>query len=182
MKISNLIKFTKKVYIHALGKLIKLVVLVNPNLYRDLNKVYLKKLGVKVTGTPDFVAPNVKIDGFDYSLIEIGDKSVISINVLLLTHDWSPYVGYRVARYNFGGLPKLGKIHIGNNSFIGANSTLLQGTHIGDNTIVGAGSVVKGKFQDGVIIVGNPAKVIGKTEEWINKKIEISDEYKQFLR
>jgi acetyltransferase-like isoleucine patch superfamily enzyme len=46
---------------------------------------------------------------------------------------------------------------------------------------VGAGSVVKGRFPDGVIIAGNPAKVIANTVEWISRKIDTSDYYRQLI-
>lgn len=175
-------KFIKKVSVFLLGKIIKLTSFINPLLYRRLYAWYLRKLGVRITGTPLFISPDSRLDGFDYSLIEIGDKTTISTNVLLLTHDSSPYCAFHAAGYEIEGLPKLDKIHIGNNSFIGANCTILQGTHIGDNTIVGAGSVVKGKYPDGVIIIGNPAQVVANSVDWINKKIETSADYRRFLK
>ena len=49
---------------------------------------------------------------------------------------------------------------IGNNVFIGMNTTILKGTTIGDNVIIGAGSVVTKNIPAGVIVAGNPAKVI----------------------
>ena len=53
-----------------------------------------------------------------------------------------------------------GRIKIGDNVFIGNNCTLLPNTTVGDNCIIGAGSVVRGKFPDNSVIVGNPAKVV----------------------
>jgi acetyltransferase-like isoleucine patch superfamily enzyme len=45
------------------------------------------------------------------------------------------------------------------------------GTILGEQCIVGAGAIVKGKFDDFSVIVGNPAKVIKqydkKTKQWI---------------
>lgn len=175
-------KFIKKVSLFLLGKIIKQTVFINYYLYMKLYVGYLTRLGVKINGKPMFIAKDVHFDGFDYSLIEIGNKSTISTNVLLLTHDSSSYCAFHAAGYDIEGLPKLGRIHIGNNSFIGANCTILQDTHIGDNTIVGAGSVVKGKFPDGVIIMGNPAKVVATTIDWINKKVEISEDYRKFVK
>jgi acetyltransferase-like isoleucine patch superfamily enzyme len=55
----------------------------------------------------------------------------------------------------------VGPIRIGKNCWIGANSVILPGITLGDNVIVGAGSVVTKSFGDSVIIVGNPAAVIG---------------------
>lgn len=56
-------------------------------------------------------------------------------------------------------------INIGNNCWIGMNSTILPGVVLGDCTIVGAGSVVTKSFPNGnVVIAGNPAKVLKDLE------------------
>ena len=64
---------------------------------------------------------------------------------------------------------------IGDNTLVGMGAIILNGAEIGNNTIVGAGSLItqNKKFEDGVLIVGNPAKVVRRlTEEEIenNKK------------
>jgi acetyltransferase-like isoleucine patch superfamily enzyme len=51
-------------------------------------------------------------------------------------------------------------IIIEDNVWIGINAIILKGTYIGKNSIVSAGSVVKGKFPDNSLIVGNPAKLV----------------------
>ena len=51
-------------------------------------------------------------------------------------------------------------IFIGNNIWIGAKATILDGTKIGDGSIIAAGAVVKGEFPQNSIIAGVPAKVI----------------------
>jgi acetyltransferase-like isoleucine patch superfamily enzyme len=52
-------------------------------------------------------------------------------------------------------------IFIGENVWIGANAIVLPGVEIGDGCIVGAGSVVTKSFpESGLIIAGNPAKII----------------------
>ncbi len=45
---------------------------------------------------------------------------------------------------------------------IGSGSTILSKVTIGENSIVGAGSVVTRDVPPGVIVVGNPAKVLRK--------------------
>jgi acetyltransferase-like isoleucine patch superfamily enzyme len=52
-----------------------------------------------------------------------------------------------------------GAIHIGRRCWIGMNSLVLKGVTIGDNTIIGAGSVVVNDIPEGVVAVGNPARV-----------------------
>ena len=51
---------------------------------------------------------------------------------------------------------------IGEEARIGANSTLLPGIRIGAKTLVGAGSVVTSSFEAGIIIAGNPARLLRK--------------------
>jgi acetyltransferase-like isoleucine patch superfamily enzyme len=51
-------------------------------------------------------------------------------------------------------------ISIGDNCWLGARVTFLDGTRIGAGSIVAAGAVVKGEFPPRSIIAGIPAKVI----------------------
>jgi acetyltransferase-like isoleucine patch superfamily enzyme len=44
--------------------------------------------------------------------------------------------------------------------WIGANAILLPGVQIGENSVIGAGSIVTKSVPDGVVAVGNPAKVV----------------------
>lgn len=89
-------------------------------------------------------------------LIEIGDHVAIANDVLFITHDG----GIRCFSEEFPNDDVFGKILIGNNVVIGMNCTLLLNTSIGNNCIIGAGSVVRGKFPENSVIMGNPAKVV----------------------
>lgn len=95
------------------------------------------------------------LDYCDKQLLDIGDDVVISTNVTFVTHDFS------ISRLIKDSPSLWGIIKLGNNCFIGENSTILYGCDLGENTIVAAGSVVTKSFPDGnVVIGGNPAKVI----------------------
>lgn len=50
---------------------------------------------------------------------------------------------------------------------IGANATVVCGITIGENSIIGAGSVVTKDVPRNSIVVGNPAKVVGKVKDRI---------------
>lgn len=52
----------------------------------------------------------------------------------------------------------LGRVTIGAGSFIGANATILPDITIGENVTVGAGAVVTKSIQDGLTVVGIPAR------------------------
>lgn len=51
-------------------------------------------------------------------------------------------------------------IEIGNNVWIGAKVTFLDGSKIGNNTVIAAGAVVNGEFPNNVVLGGVPAKIL----------------------
>ena len=90
-------------------------------------------------------------------LIEIGNKVTVTSGVVLLTHDGSTWLFNDDKGRRF--LYK--KTIIKNNVFIGIDSIIMPGVVIEDNVIVAAGSIVTKSVPSGVIIGGNPAKIIG---------------------
>ena len=61
-------------------------------------------------------------------------------------------IGSRVAIASF--------VTVNSSTFIGINATILPGLTIGSNVIIGAGSVVTKDVPDGVVVVGNPARIL----------------------
>ncbi|ELB2930005.1 CatB-related O-acetyltransferase, partial [Vibrio alginolyticus] len=53
-----------------------------------------------------------------------------------------------------------GEVEIGNDVWIGANSTILSGIKIGNGAVVAAGSVVTKNVPPYAVVGGNPAEVI----------------------
>ena len=97
-------------------------------------------------------------------LISIGDNTTISTNVSLITHDYSAHILIE------GKSDLYGRIIIGSNCFVGANSTILYGVTLGNNIVVAAGSVVTKSFnEEGIIIAGNPARIIGNWDDYKKK-------------
>ncbi|HLO59597.1 MAG TPA: DapH/DapD/GlmU-related protein [Bacteroidales bacterium] len=85
----------------------------------------------------------------------IGDRVSIGPNVLIIT-DSSPNYSKLIKIF-----PVLSQnVEIDNDSWIGANVTILPGVKIGKCSVVGAGSIVTKNIPDNSIAVGNPAKVI----------------------
>ena len=65
-------------------------------------------------------------------------------------------------------------VEIGNNVIIGFRSVLLPGCVIGDDVVVGAQSVVPGGYiSDGLIVGGNPARIIRQIRPLDNVDSEI---------
>ena len=59
-------------------------------------------------------------------------------------------------------LPFKGDTVVGNDVWIGQNSTILPGVHIGDGAIIGLNSVVTRDVLPYTIVAGNPAKAVRK--------------------
>lgn len=59
-------------------------------------------------------------------------------------------------------LPFKGDTVVGNDVWIGQNSTILPGVHIGDGAIIGLNSVVTRDVPPYTIVAGNPAKAVKK--------------------
>jgi maltose O-acetyltransferase len=111
---------------------------------------------------------NAHIDWNHGFLIRIGNNVTIT-NATILAHDASTHI--------FMGYSKVGGVDIGDNVFIGYGSIILPGVNIGNNCIVGAGSIVSKDVPDGSVVAGNPARVICRTSDYLQKHKEAM-EYK----
>lgn len=95
-------------------------------------------------------------------LIAIGCRVTIAAGVHLLTHDGAAWL----VRDDKGRRYRFRRIEIGSDVFIGAGAIIMPGVRIGSRVIVGAGSVVTRSVPDGVVVGGNPARAIGKFEDY----------------
>lgn len=100
-------------------------------------------------------------------LISIGNNVHLASKVPLITHDAIHLCINRLSE-NQGG--KIGCIDIGDNVFIGANSTILYDVKIGSNVIIGAGSLVNKDIPDNSVAVGIPAKIVGTFDDFVSKR------------
>ncbi len=120
----------------------------------------LIKLGLKV-GNNFNMREDCIIDPSHCFLITIGDSVTLAPRVHILAHDASTKM--------FLGYTRVGLVNIGNNVFIGASCTILPNVKIGNNCIIGANATVTKDIPDNSVAVGNPARVICSTDEYINK-------------
>ena len=101
------------------------------------------------------------------------DNVRVATNVTFVTHDVSHNMLNNLpealeGKYRFK--EKKGKIVIGDNVFIGANSLILYDVTIGNNVIVGAGSIITKDLPDNSVCAGVPCKVIGSFEDFVEKR------------
>ncbi|HWB61035.1 MAG TPA: acyltransferase [Chthoniobacteraceae bacterium] len=91
-------------------------------------------------------------------LVDIGNRVGISGGTKFLTHDASVWL----IRPERPSAQVLGRIRVGDNTFIGEDCIILPGTTIGRGCVIAAGSVVRGEIPDNSIVLGNPGKIIGE--------------------
>ncbi len=95
----------------------------------------------------------------DNNRVEIGDHAMVGPGVQIYTaaHPLdaeSRKLGWEVAK----------PVTIGNSVWIGGSAILLPGVKIGERSVVGAGAVVTKDVLPGVVVAGNPARIIREIE------------------
>lgn len=131
---------------------------------------YLRRCGIRIGDNTRFY--NVEFALVDTTrpyLIEIGDNVKLTKGITILTHDYA----WSVLKNKYGNvMGNAGKVIIGNNVFIGVNTTILKGVTIGDNVIIGAGSVVSKDIPSDCVAIGSPAKPIMTLDAYYEKRLQ----------
>lgn len=123
-----------------------------------LIRPYLVRLaGIKM-GKNAHVGANVTFDTINPAYFEIGDNVTITMNCVLLMHYVKPLENGQLSWH-------LGKLKIGNNVFVGANSVIAKPVTIGNNVVIAAGSIVTKDIPSNSLVGGVPAKVIKTFKE-----------------
>lgn len=154
----------------------------NPNIiigdytyYDDFENIYNFEKNVKYHF--DFIGDKLIIGKFcmiasDVKFIMNGanhlTKSISSYPFAIFGEDWKDAMEGK--QY-----PTKGNTEIGNDVWIGFNSTIMPGIKIGDGAIIATNSTVTKNVEPYSIVGGNPAKEIKKrfTKEQIEKLLEI---------
>lgn len=106
--------------------------------------------------------------GTEPHLISFGNNVHVASGVTFINHDITCMMfNYADKQHHYK--IRQGRIMIGDNVFIGANSIILYDVTIGDNVIIGAGSLVSKDIPSGTVAVGVPCRVIGKFEDYQQK-------------
>lgn len=124
---------------------------------------YWKKQGVKIGN-------NCSISSCDFGtepyLITIGNHAQITDGVKFFTHG-----GGWILRGELPDFDIFGRITIGNNVYIGNNAIILPGVTIEDNVLVAAGAIVTKSIPANSIVGGNPAKIIGRFDDFKRRMV-----------
>jgi acetyltransferase-like isoleucine patch superfamily enzyme len=96
--------------------------------------------------------------------IEIGDRTMIGAEALVVDNDFHPLdPAQRAVHPTAGAAAK--PVRIGKDVFIGTRAIILKGVSVGDGAVVGAGAVVAKDVAPGEIVAGNPARVVGSVRQ-----------------
>lgn len=133
----------------------------------DKRNRYLKKHEIfKEMGENVFFQPRVIPS--DPKLIKFHNNIVVTSNVTFVTHDVFHLGLNRLSDVQYPYLQSC--IEVMDDVFIGCNTTILGGVRIGPRAVIGAGSVVTKDVPPNSVVVGNPAKVIGTFDEFLEKR------------
>ena len=93
----------------------------------------------------------------DVREVNIGNNVFLApgVNIYTATHPLEAKIRESLMEY---GKP----VNIGNNVWVGGGAIILPGVTIGDNAVIGAGSVITKDVPPGVVVAGNPCRVLRK--------------------
>jgi acetyltransferase-like isoleucine patch superfamily enzyme len=92
--------------------------------------------------------------------IKIGSECAISWNTNIMDANIHELVVAGTPR------PRSAPVSIGNKVWVGSGATILAGTTIGDQSVIAAASVVTSDVPSGVVVGGNPARIIANDVTW----------------
>ena len=107
--------------------------------------------------------------GTEPYLIYLGNNVHIASKVTFVNHDVINFMlDYKDKGKSY--TQKTGKIKVGDNVFIGCNTTILYDVEIGNNVIIGAGSLVCKNIPENSVAAGVPCRVIDSFENFVKKR------------
>ncbi len=92
------------------------------------------------------ISLSAKLDKTNPKGIIIGEYTILTFDVAILTHDF-------VNR-------KYMDVNIGSHCFIGCRAIIMPGVTIGNHCIIGAGTLVRENVPDHSVVVGNPGRIV----------------------
>ncbi len=117
-----------------------------------IKRILYRMTGMKI-GKRVAVGLGVTIDVFFPELIQIDDNAIIGFNTTILAHE---FLQEKL---------RIGKVIIGKDSMIGANSTILPGVNIGEGAKVSAMSLVNKDVKKNEFAGGVPIKTIKRIKK-----------------
>lgn len=99
-------------------------------------------------------------------LVTIGNSVQLTRGVAIHTHG-----GGHVVRRIVPDFDTFGKVEIEDWAYVGAHSQIMPGVTIGEGAMVAAGSVVTKSVPKGMVVGGNPAKIICSVNDYLERNM-----------
>lgn len=100
-------------------------------------------------------------------LITIGNHVQLTRGVAIHTHG-----GGNIIRRKIADFDSFGKVVIKDWAYIGAHAQIMPGVTIGEGAMVAAGSIVTKSVPNGMVVAGNPAKVICSVNDYLQRNLK----------
>ena len=100
-------------------------------------------------------------------LITIGNNVQLTRGVAIHTHG-----GGNVIRRKVSDFDAFGKVVIKDWAYIGSHAQIMPGVTIGEGAMVAAGSIVTKSVPDGMVVGGNPARLLCSVDEYFERNIQ----------
>ena len=141
------------------------VIQVLKTLYWQLKSplAYARHIGVKIGDNCLIATRHWSSEPY---LISIGSNCQITAGVRFHTHG-----GGNTIRRMYPDYDSFGKIIVEDWVYIGAGSQIMPGVTIGEGSLIAAGSIVTKSVPPGMVVGGNPAKVICSVDEYANRNL-----------
>jgi maltose O-acetyltransferase len=110
------------------------------------------------------VGDNVRLNGCDIQAatrVTVGDDCILGSCIVVDTD----YHSVEIDRREPGAAVATRPVSIGRNVWVAGNAAVLKGVTIGDDSVVGYGAVVVEDVPAGVVVAGNPARVVRRLYE-----------------
>lgn len=126
---------------------------------------YARMIGVQI-GNNCLVYRSVEWPSEPY-LVTIGNNVQLTRGCAIHTHG-----GGHVIRRELPDFDVFGKVVIKDYAYIGTHSQIMPGVTIGKGALVAAGSIVTRSVPDGMVVGGNPAKIICSVEDYKERNLK----------
>lgn len=104
--------------------------------------------------------------------ITIGKDCMFSAGITVRTGD-----SHSIVDQNGNRINPAKDVTLGNHVWVGNTVIITKGAAISDNSIVGTGSIVTRRFEEsGVVLAGNPAKIIKNNISWDRERLPIKEQ------